>query len=167
MEAGTALAITAGVASTFIGFTGVIFAVGRSSRDGWNAAERTALLNLLMPSVVVLFLSLIPIVALTGVQSQALIWRGSNGLLAVIHLALVTSALIAALKSTLMEPVPLRFVLIPGGYASGILSALVALGFLPQYMVMIFVAGLVWSLLVATVQFVMLILPRPVAEHHG
>ena len=50
MEPQSVLAIIAGVASTFIGFTGVIFAVGRSSRDGWNAAERTALLNLLMPS---------------------------------------------------------------------------------------------------------------------
>lgn len=163
MEAGSVLAIIAGVASTFIGFTGVIFAVGRSSRDGWNPAERTALLNLLMPSVVVLFLSFIPIVASTGIQSQELIWRGSNGLLAVIHLALVTSALRAALKSRLMEPVPLRFFLIPGGYASGIFSALVALGYLQQFTVMVFVAGLVWSLLVAAVQFVMLILPRPVA----
>jgi len=101
--------------------------------------------------VVVLFLAFIPIVASTGIHSQALIWRGSNGVLAVIHLALVTSALRAALKSRLMEPVPLRFFLIPGGYASGILSALVALGYLQQFMVMVFVAGLVWSVLVAAI----------------
>ena len=63
MEPDGVLAIVAGVASTFIGFTGVIFAVGRSSRGGWTAAERTALLNLLMPSIVVLFLAFIPIVA--------------------------------------------------------------------------------------------------------
>ena len=163
MEPESVLAVNAGVASTFIGFTGVIFAVGRSSLDGWSAEERTALLNLLMPSVVVLFLAFIPIVASTGIHSQALIWRGSNGLLAAIHLTLVTSALRAALKSTLMEPVPLRFFLIPGGYASGILSALGAFGYLPQFSVMIFVAGLVWSLLVAAIQFVMLIVPRPIA----
>ena len=162
MEPESVLAIIAGVASTFIGFTGVIFAVGRSSRDGWNAAERTALLNLLMPSVVVLFLAFIPIVASTGIQSHTLIWRGSNGLLAAIHLFLVTTALRAAMRSTLMEPIPLRFILIPGGYASGIISALAALGFFPQYTVMAFVAGLVWSLLVAAVQFVMLIVPNPV-----
>ena len=163
MEPTSVLAVVAGVASTFIGFTGVIFAVGRSSLDGWSPAERTALLNLLMPSVVVLFLAFIPIVASTGIESQGLIWRGSNGLLAAIHLTLVTSALRAALKSTLMEPVPLRFFLIPGGYASGILSALAALGYFPRFFVMIFVAGLVWSLLVAAIQFVMLIVPRPVA----
>ena len=163
MEPESVLAVIAGVASTFIGFTGVIFAVGRSSRDGWSAAERTALLNLLMPSVVVLFLAFIPIVASTGIHSQALIWRGANACLAAIHLALVTTALRAAWKSTLLEPVPLRFVLIPGGYASGILSAIVALGYWPQFAVMAFVAGLVWSLLVAAVQFVMLIVPRPVA----
>jgi hypothetical protein len=158
------LAVIVGVAATFIGFTGVIFAVGRSSLDGWSPAERTALLNLLMPSVVVLFLAFIPIVAFTGIQSPVLIWRTSNGLLAAIHLALVTSALRAAWKSTLMEPVPLRFVLIPGGYASGILSALIALGFLPRFAVMAFIAGLVWSLLVAAVQFVMLIVPRPAVD---
>ena len=163
MEPQSVLAVIAGVAATFIGFTGVIFAVGRSSRDGWSPTERTALLNLLMPSVVVLFLAFIPIVASTGIQSQTLIWRGSNGLLAIIHLALVTSALRAAVKSTLMEPVPLRFVLIPGGYVSGIFSALAALGLLPRFAVMIFVAGLVWSLFVAAIQFVMLIVPRPVA----
>lgn len=157
------LAVIAGVAATFIGFTGVIFAVGRSSRDGWSPTERTALLNLLMPSVVVLFLAFIPMVASTGITSQTLIWRGSNGLLAIIHLALVTSAFRAALTSRLMEPVPLRFVLIPGGYASGVFSALAALGFLARFAVMIFVAGLVWSLFVAAIQFVMLIVPRPVA----
>src|SRR5678815_951543 len=103
MEPESVLAVIAGVASTFIGFTGVIFAVGRSSLDGWTPTERTALLNLLMPSVVVLFLAFIPIVAFTGIQSPVLIWRTSNGLLAAIHLALVTSALRAAWKSTLME----------------------------------------------------------------
>ena len=163
MEPESVLAVIAGVASTFIGFTGVIFAVGRSSRDGWSHAERTALLNLLIPSVVVLFIAFVPIVALTGVESRELVWRGSNGLLAAIHLALVTSALRAALRSRLMEPTPLRFVLIPGGYVSGVLSALAAFGFFPRFAATIFVAGLVWSLLVAAIQFVMLIVPRPVA----
>ena len=163
MEPWSILAVIAGVASTFIGFTGVIFAVGRSSLDGWNPRERTALLNLLLPAVFVLFLAFVPIVASTGIQSQELIWRGSNGVLAAIHLALVTSAFRAALKATLMEPVPLRFVLIPGGYLSGLLSALAALGFVPRFTVTVFVGGLVWSLLVAAVQFVMLIVPRGVA----
>lgn len=163
MEPWSVLAVIAGVAATFIGFTGVIFAVGRSSRDGWDPSERTALLNLLMPSVVVLFLALLPIVASTGIQSQTLIWRWSNGILGAIHLALVTSALRAALRSTLLEPIPIRFVLIPGGYLSGIFSVLAALGYFPAFVVTAFVAGLVWSLLVAAVQFVMLIVPRPVA----
>lgn len=163
MDPWSVLAVIAGVAATFIGFTGVIFAVGRSSRDGWNASERTALLNLLMPSVLVLFLAFIPIVASTGILSQSLIWRVANGLLGVIHVALVTSALRAALTGRLLEPIPLRFFLIPGGYASGIVSVLAAFGYLPRFAVMAFVAGLVWSLLIAAVQFVMLIVPRPVA----
>ena len=116
-----------------------------------------------MPSVVVLFLAFIPIVASTGIHSQALIWCCANACLAAIHLAVVTAALRAAWTSTLLEPVPLRFLLIPGGYASGICSAVAALGYWPRFAVMAFLAGLVWSLLVAAVQFVMLIVPRPVA----
>ena len=38
MEPWSVLALIAGVASTFIGFTGVIFALGRSSREGWKPA---------------------------------------------------------------------------------------------------------------------------------
>ena len=163
MEPWSVLALIAGVASTFIGFTGVIFALGRSSREGWNPAERTALINLLMPSLVVLFLALLPIGAGTGIDSTELIWRGANGLLAAIHLVLVTTAFRAALRKTLMEPVPLRWVLIPGGYASGILSALAAFGLFPRFWVMLFLAGLVWSLFIAAIQFVMLIVPRPAA----
>ena len=163
MDSWAVVAVIAGVASTFIGFTGVIFAVGRSSRDGWDAAERRSLLNLLVPSVVVLFLALVPIVLSTGPAEPALIWRWSNGLLGGIHLVLVTSALRAATKGLLLEPVPVRFFLIPGGYASGVFSVVAALGYLPTLLVTAFVTGLVWSLLVAAVQFVMLIVPRPSA----
>jgi len=35
---------------------------------------------------------------------------------------------------------------------------------LPRFAVMAFIAGLVWSLLVAAVQFVMLIVPRPAVD---
>ena len=62
-----------------------------------------------------------------------------------------------------MEPLPRRLVLIPGGYLSGILSTMAALGYLTDVAVMVFIAGLVWSLFVAAIQFVMLVVPRPVA----
>ena len=124
-------------------------------------AERRALINLLAPSVVVLFLALVPLILSTGPVLPGAIWRWSNGILGVVHLALVTSALVAAVRGRLLEPVPVRFVLIPGGYLSGLFSLLAALGYLPDLLVTAYVTGLVWSLFVAAVQFVMLIVPRP------
>jgi hypothetical protein len=164
MQADSLLTAVAGVAAAFAGFTGVIFAVGRFSRGAWSVAERNALVNMLVPSLVALFLSLVPLVALTGIQSDASVWRASNGLLALVHLALVTSALRLALRGELVEPIPLRFVLIPGGYVSVVASALVAAGVWPQFAAMIFGAGLVWFLLIAAIQFVLLIASQAAHE---
>ena len=87
-------------------------------------------------------------------------WRVSNGILAAIHVVLVTRALRLALRRQLVEPMPLEFVLIPGGYASVVASALVAAGAWPHFAVMIFGAGLVWFLLIAAIQFVLLVTPQ-------
>ena len=59
----------------------------------------------------------------------------------------------------MVEPVPLRFVLIPVGYLSTAMSAVAAAGMLQVYALMIFTGGLVWFLLVAAIQFVMLVMP--------
>ncbi len=153
------LAVIAGIAATFVGFTGVIFAVGRFASGQWNIAERHALSNLLLPSLVALFTALIPLVALTAVEESTRLWRVMNGLLAIIHLPLVSSALWRALRAELAEPIPLRFVLIPVGYVSVAASAAVALGFFSAFGAAIFSAGLVWFLVIAAVQFVLLIVP--------
>jgi hypothetical protein len=153
------LTAVAAVAATFIGFTGVIFAVGRFSQGVWKASERHALVNMLAPSLVALFLAFVPMVALTGTQADLLVWRVSNALFAAIHAILVTSALRLAVRGELVEPIPLRFILIPVGYISVAASALVAVGLLPQLAPMIYGGGLVWFLLIAAVQFVLLIVP--------
>ena len=102
------------VAATFIGFAGVVFAVGRASEGGVTSPERTALIHLLIPAIAVLFLAFAPLVASAGFTSQSRIWRVSNGLLRAIHRAdgeghpgrdPVASA----------QPVPVRFIVLPGG----------------------------------------------------
>jgi hypothetical protein len=160
VDAHNVLSAIADVAAAFIGFTGVIFAVGRFSQGAWKVNERHALLNMLGPSMVALFLAFVPMVASTGFQSGLVIWRVSNALLAAIHAALVTKALLLALRSELVEPIPLRFVLIPGGYISVLASTLVAFGSLQQFAAMVFVGGLVWFLLIAAIQFALLITPQ-------
>ena len=63
-----------------------------------------------------------------------------------------------AVRSRLLEPVPLRFVLIPGGFLAVAANLAVALVFVQDLAALVYLAGLVWFLLVAAVQFVMLIL---------
>ncbi len=160
MNPETVLAAIISVAAAFIGFTGVIFAVGRFSQGQWKPSERNALLHLLLPSTLALFLAFVPMVLLTGVESGAGVWRASNGLLAVIHAPLVSRALWLAIRAELVEPLPLRFVLIPAGFISVLASAIVAVGHLQRYAVMTFTGGLVVFLFVAAIQFVMLVLPN-------
>lgn len=155
------LAAVISVAAAFIGFTGVIFAVGRFSQGQWKLSERNALMHLLLPSMLALFLAFVPMVLLTGVESGAGagVWRASNGLLAIIHAPLVSRALWLAIRAELVEPLPLRFVLIPLGFSSVVASALVAFGFLQDCATIAFTGGLVIFLLVAAIQFVMLVIP--------
>jgi hypothetical protein len=148
----------AGVAATFIGFAGVVFAVDRSSQRGVTGAERTALLHLLLPSIAALFLAFAPLVLAAGVDFRELQWRLANGVLAAVHLLLIANATRAAIRSRLLEPIPLRFVLIPGGYLAVAANLAVVLGFFHGYGAMIYLGGLVWFLFVSAVQFIMLIL---------
>lgn len=111
----------------------MVFAVDRSSHRGVTTAERTALLHLLLPSIAVLFLAFIPLVLSTGLGSPEPSWRLANGVLGAVHLGLIANATRAAIRSRLLEPIPLRFVLIPGGYLAVLANVAVGLGFFQGY----------------------------------
>jgi len=157
MENRELLLALAGVAATFIGFAGVVFAVDRSSHRGVSEPERTALLHLLLPAIAVLFLAFAPVVLSARVGLHDSHWRFANGVLAIVHLLLIANATRAAIRAKLLEPIPLRFVLIPGGYLAVAANVAVVLGFYQDYGAMIYLAGLLWFLFVSAVQFVMLI----------
>jgi hypothetical protein len=157
MENRDLLLALAGVAATFIGFAGVVFAVDRSSHHGVSDPERTALLHLLLPSIAVLFLAFGPLVISARVGSHDPQWRLANGLLGFVHLLLIANATRAAMRSRLLEPIPVRFVLIPGGYLAVAANVAVVLGYFQEYGAMIYLGGLVWFLFVSAVQFVMLL----------
>ena len=157
MENRDVLLALAGVAATFIGFAGVVFAVDRSSNQGVSDRERTALLHLLLPSIAVLFLAFVPVVLASQVGAHEPNWRLANGVLGVVHLLLIANATRAAIRSRLLEPIPLRYILIPGGYLAVAANIAVVLGYVADYAAMAYLGGLVWFLFVSAVQFVMLI----------
>lgn|SRR5689334_21203084 len=160
MDPQNVLITIAQVAATFIGFTGIIFAIGKYSQGGWSDSERAAVIHLLLPAAAALFLAFLPLVAAVGFASGPTIWRVWNGALAAVHLPMVTNAARLAFRGKLMEPIPLSYVLIPGGYIVIAMNLLVVSGFFSNLAAMIYAAGLVWFLLIASVQLGMLILSQ-------
>jgi hypothetical protein len=146
------------VAATFIGFTGIIFAIGKYSQGGWNDAERAAVLHLLLPSIAALFLAFLPILAASGIEAGPGQWRLWNLLSALVHLPMVTNAARLKWRGQLIEPVPISNVLVPGGNAVILTNFIVVAGVLQRLSVTIFAASLVWFLLISSVQLALLIL---------
>lgn len=145
------------IAATFIGFGGVVFAVESASVRGVSDAEKNAIMNLLIPSIAVLFLAFIPLVVSTSGASEARMWRGSNAILGAVHSFLLLGAFRAAIRNKLLEPVPLRFILLGGGSLAVLANVAIVFGLVPQLAATVFVAGLVWFLFISAIQFVMLI----------
>ena len=152
------LATIAQIAATFVGFTGVIFAIGKYAQGGWSASERNAVVNLLLPATAALFLALFPLVIATGFTTSPAFWRVSNAILAIVHLPLVASAARLALRGQLLEPIPLRYVLLPLGFLAVAGNVVVVVGAWQSWAALIYVAGLALFLLVSAVQLAMLIL---------
>lgn len=146
------------VAATFIGFTGIIFAIGKYSQGGWSDAERAAVLHLLLPSIAALFLAFLPLLAASGFEPGPGQWRVWNLLSVLIHLPMVTNAALLKWRGQLIEPVPLSNVLVPGGYVVIVANLIVVAGFFQGIAATVFAASLVWFLLISSVQLALLIL---------
>jgi hypothetical protein len=145
------------IAATFVGFAGVVFAVDRASATGVSGPERNAILNLLIPSIAALFLAFVPLIAAAAVANEVAIWRTGNAVLGAVHAFLLSGAFRAAARGQLLEPVPLRVVLLGGGSLAVLGNVVVVLGFAPRFASVAFLAGLVWFLFVSGIQFVMLV----------
>ena len=145
------------IAATFVGFAGVVFAVDRASASGVSGPERNAILNLLIPSIAVLFLAFIPLIAAAAVANEAGTWRTGNAVLGAVHGGLLAGAFRAATRGQLLEPVPLRVVLLGGGSLAVLANIIVVLGFAPRFASVAYLGGLVWFLFVSGIQFVMLV----------
>jgi hypothetical protein len=145
------------VAATFVGFTGIIFAIGKYSQGEWNESERAAVFHLLLPSIAAMFLAFLPLLAVTG-SPGAPTWRLWNAVVAFVHLPMVTNAARLKLRGQLIEPIPLSNVLVPGGYVVILFNLLIAAGLLHGAGAAMYAASLVWFLLIASVQLALLIL---------
>jgi len=158
VEADAVLETFAQVSATLVGFSGVVFAIGRFSQGGLSPAERMGLLHLLIPAAAALFLAMLPMVISTRVEPDALFWRAFNGLIGAVHLFTFGDAMRAVLRREVPDPVAVYLVTIPIGAATIVANFLVVLGFIEQLAVLIYLISVLWFLFISVTQFILLIL---------
>ncbi|HTS87329.1 MAG TPA: hypothetical protein VMG41_02460 [Gemmatimonadales bacterium] len=143
------------VAVSFAGFSGIVAVVGREGHGPWSPAEHLQFRTLVEPSLIALFGSFLPGTLQLAFQSEAVVWRLSNGALAL--LAMAGSAAFIARSRTASTTTGQRILLILSFLVIGAL-VLAALSVLQQYD-LIFVLSLVVALVVAAYNFLLLLFP--------
>ena len=141
------------VAVALAGFSGVVAVLGRRGRGDWSSAELLQLRTLVEPSLVALFGSFFPGTFRLASQSEVLVWRLSNGALALLGLAAV-AAFIARSRfagTTAGQRILLVFCVLAIGA-----QFLAACGVLVHYE-LIFVLSLILALVVAAYNFLLLL----------
>jgi hypothetical protein len=142
-----------------LGFTGIVAAVGRRSQGEWDPIERVRLESLLSAGGGGVVLALAPLVAASAGMAEALIWRTGNGVGALVHLLGAARLMVQIGPAHWLDPGAERITTV----ASPIPAALVlaqlaaALGFFPNLGPFVYLATLLWVLIVGLLQFVLLL----------
>lgn len=151
------------VAVAFTGFTGIVAALGHRGSGRWSSTEVLQLRTLVEPSLIALFGSFIPGTLQLAIQDEVLMWRLSNGALALIGLAGVVAFILRS-RSTDTTVVQ-RLLVVVVVLAIGTQLLAVA-GVLTNYE-LIFVLNLVLALVVAAHNFLLLLLPIGLGAGRG
>ena len=77
----------ASISIALIGFSGVVIALGRRGQGEWTPSEMLQLRTLVEPSIVSLLGAFVPILLGLLTLNSDLLWRTSNTILVVLHLA--------------------------------------------------------------------------------
>lgn len=143
------------VAIALAGFSGVVVALGRRDSRHWSSEEILRLQTLVEPSLIALFGSFLPGTIQIALQSDALMWRISNGVFAVMGLiGLIRFLMRARLASTTVG----QRVLVVAVAIAVVIAGLSAAGVLVQHE-LIFVGSLILALVVASYNFLLLLFP--------
>jgi hypothetical protein len=150
------LRLIAEIAVALTGFTGIVAVLGRRARGDWSPEEMLSLRVLIETSLTALFLSFIPDLLNMVVDSESTVWRVSNGLLGITHLATFGAFL---LRAKLANPTSSQVML--GVTAISLILAhfLVAAGLFTTWAALIFIIGLLQQLFIAIHNFVILLFP--------
>ena len=160
MQYDDTLATIAEVSVALAGFTGVVAVLGRRSSGGWSREELLQLRALVETSLTAFFVSFVPGIVNSTVDTEVAVWRWSNGALAIAHLANLASFFLRTTRGA----TPTADQRISGAFGAVfvLLHLAAALG-LVTWAAPLFVVGLLGLLFVAAQNFVLLLFPRRAA----
>ena len=143
------------IAVALTGFTGIVAVLGHRNQGSWSPGERLQLRTLVETSLTVLFASLAPVLLFIVFKSEPVAWRGANAVLGLLHLSNLAAFLWRArnAKATTSQKSLLGL-----GVATITAHFLAVLAVLP-WVVPIFILGLIQQILIAALNFVLLLFP--------
>jgi hypothetical protein len=156
VEQAETLRTIAEVATAFAGFSGVVLVLGRRTEREWSYVETATISLLLFFSLGVVFLALVPLlVEAAGVP----VWRISNGLFGIYHLALIiwVGKGIRGRTDRLLVPRWLAIAALAGGFGTVVFNLLVAAGALQPLSFFAYLVAIVWLLGMAAMMFAALL----------
>jgi len=153
MDAYEILPSIGNAAVALAGFSGVVAALRHRGHGEWSADELLQLRTLVEPSLVALFGSFLPGLLRLGLASDPLVWRLSNGVLALVGVAALGAFVARSRFADTTRGQRILVFLVPLAIGTQLLAAG---GALPQ-VELVFVAALVLGLVVAAYNFLLLL----------
>lgn len=140
------------VAIALIGFSGIVLIFGERASSKWTPEESLRLYALIAPSLTAFFCSFAPILISSLTENIEYVWRISNGVLGIAHLANIAFFLMNPVKAQLTKGQKLNAAL--GGLVI-LAHFLVVIGLFP-WAVFIFFSGLLQQIHVSSHNFILL-----------
>ena len=145
------------IAITLIGFSGIVIIFGKRFTRGLTPKEKIQFYTLLATPMTVLFCSFIPTLLSTILDDPELIWRLSNAILGVLHLANISYFVSKLTLATLIQKL-----LLVGGFIMISAHLLASVNIIP-WQEFVFILGLLQQLSIGIHSFIFLF--RPSAEN--
>jgi hypothetical protein len=150
-EIGT-LNTIAQVAIALIGFSGIVLVFGERSSSKWTPEESLSLYALVAPSLTAFFCSFVPIIIFALTTDTVMVWKISNAILGVAHLANLAFFMMNPVKAKITTGQKINAVL---GILIIFSHFLVVIEVLP-WAVSIFIFGLLQQIYISVHNFILL-----------
>ena len=138
------------IAITLIGFSGIVIIFGNRFTRGLTPKEEVQFFALLATPLTALFCSFIPTLLSTILDDSEFIWRLSNAILGVLHLANISYFVFKLTHATISQ-----IILMVGGFIMISVHLLASVNIIP-FQEFVFILGLLQQLSIGVHNFILL-----------